>query len=152
MTYAGGRPPRRPGVGKERIEFMDNLELGKYGESLAVRYLRLRGYRILERNFTCMIGEIDIIAKRMNTIIFVEVKSRTSIEYGQPKEYVLKKKQRKLRNLAWFYIKKNSLYDYNFRLDVISIHIKNNGFFKKAQVEMIKNAFEVGGDDYVGQD
>ena len=61
-----------------------NQKIGKLGEKLAAQYLESKGYEILERNFYCRQGEIDIIAKEKTKIIFIEVKSRTSVKYGKP--------------------------------------------------------------------
>ena len=71
-------------------------ELGARGEELAVRYLKNRGYRILERNYRIKLGEIDIIARDRNTLVFVEVKARSSNRFGHPKSAITPQKQRKI--------------------------------------------------------
>ena len=71
-------------------------ETGKIGEDIAVRYLNEKGYQIIERNFECIQGEIDVIAKDKKELVFIEVKTRASALYGLPKEAVDKTKQKHL--------------------------------------------------------
>lgn len=80
--------------------------LGSKGEDLAVRFLKRKGYRIIERNYKTPIGEIDIIAQDGGTLVFIEVKTRTSASFGYPFEAVDRKKRQKLKNLALLYLKK----------------------------------------------
>lgn len=80
------------------------MTLGKSGEDLAVRYLRKKNYRIIERNFRSKIGEIDIIARHSRTLIFCEVKTRLNKAFGQPFEAVTPHKQRKIRKVADMYM------------------------------------------------
>ena len=118
---------------------MSNKTLGNYGESLAREYLKERGYRILDENFRNKLGEIDLIAQDGKTICFVEVKTRLSLEQGQPFEAVNPWKIRKLSQMATIYLK------YRFhsleilsRFDVISIIQGKENTYK---IEHIKNAF-----------
>ena len=85
--------------------------LGAKGESLTIKYLKKKGYTILERNYSLPVGEADIIAKKDNEIVFVEVKTRTSTKFGMPNEAVDYKKQQKYKNLALLYIQKNQIDD-----------------------------------------
>lgn len=78
--------------------------LGQNGEELAVRYLMLNGYLILQRNFRCRIGEIDIIASKNDVLTFVEVKTRNTIVNGLPAEAVTFAKQQKIRRVAQYYM------------------------------------------------
>ncbi len=71
------------------------IRTGKKGEDIAVAYLKSNGYRIVERNYKCLFGEIDIVAKDGNTVVFVEVKSRKSEEFGDPQVAVGLEKQKK---------------------------------------------------------
>ena len=107
-------------------------ELGVQGEALAKEYLINIGYNIVQLNYKNKIGEIDIIAKDGNTIVFVEVKTRQSTRFGYPREAVNYYKQQKIRNVAVGYLKFKSLYEkVPIRFDVIDIigtsitHIKN---------------------------
>jgi len=115
----------------------NNLIKGGYGEQLAEKYLIARGYRICERNFRCMSGEIDIVAYKDKTYIFVEVKYRKDLSKGYPAESVTKLKQRKIRRTAEYYIYKNNLRKVDFRIDVIQIVDDGASPF----IEQIENAF-----------
>jgi putative endonuclease len=113
------------------------LSLGKHGEDLAANYLKSRGYRIVQRNYRCPLGEIDLIAENKG-LIFVEVKTRKSLRFGQPFEAVGLAKQEKLRKLASYYLKCSHKEDYPCRFDVISIFIDEK---QKIHIEHIKDAF-----------
>lgn len=89
--------------GSEQIN-MKTTELGKIGEEFAANLLELQGYRILERNFRCRMGEIDLIAEKDGEISFVEVKTRKSARFGRPAEAVNSEKQRRMRKAAEFYL------------------------------------------------
>ena len=107
-------------------------ELGVQGETLAKEYLEGLKYKIVELNFKNKIGEIDIIAKDGQTIVFIEVKKRSSARFGLPREAVNYYKQQKIRNVAVGYLKFKGIYEkVDVRFDVIDIigtsvtHIKN---------------------------
>ncbi len=85
--------------------------LGSKGERLTVNYLKKRGYKILEKNYRVFCGEADIIAKKDNNIVFVEVKTRTSLKYGTPSQAVNYQKQQKYKEIALYYQKQNGLDD-----------------------------------------
>lgn len=108
---------------------------GKFGEDLAVIYLWFHGYSILDRNFSSRFGEIDIIAKKRNRILFVEVKARGTNSFASPASYVDEFKQRKIIKTAQLYILYKKLYEYELRFDVIEV-TKKYPF-----VTRIKNAF-----------
>ena len=118
------------------------IELGERGEKLAVDFLRKKGYHIVTVNFRCRLGEIDLIAREGNTTVFVEVKTRGSLEFGMPEESVTSGKQKQILKAALFYLKGKSLLDVNCRFDVVSIVVENNGKVKR--LSLIKNAFEPG--------
>lgn len=109
--------------------------LGRVGENCAVKYLKGLGYEILETNFTTTFGEIDIVAKDGDYIVFVEVKTRSSIDYGMPSEAVNSKKREKYRNLANAYLIKTNKTEENCRFDVIEVI--------KRKINHIINAFYV---------
>lgn len=114
------------------------MRLGQKGEELAVKYLRGKGYKIIKQNYKTKIGEIDIIANDCGTLVFVEVKTRESIEYGMPFEAVNSYKRRKIANVALLYLKK--IKDVPpCRFDVVSLYY-NHG---KPEFKLIKDAFEV---------
>ena len=119
---------------------MLNKELGNYGELLAKQYLQEKGFQILDENYRNKLGEIDLIAKDGHTVCFIEVKTRQSIEQGQPYEAVNTWKIRKLSQMATFYLKhKFHTIEVNSRFDVISIvDDKKN----PPAIQHIKNAFD----------
>lgn len=100
---------------------MNNRKEGLLGEDSAIKYLQNKGYKILERNYSTKMGEIDIIAEKDGVIVFVEVKNRENNRYGEPIEAVSKEKQRKIIASANYYIVKKKLFDHALRFDVISI-------------------------------
>ncbi len=114
---------------------MNNIEKGKLGEEIASRYIQSKGGIIIEQNYRTKIGEIDLIAKINGELVFVEVKSRSSINYGYPSEAVNYKKQRKITNVAKYYILDNSLENVSVRFDIIEIYLKNK------KINHIVNAF-----------
>jgi len=114
-------------------------QFGKESESLAVRYLKKNGYKILEQNYRNKIGEIDIIAKEKGTLVFVEVKARKTHVFGNPKWAVTPKKQRKISMVALYYLKTTRQTHVKARFDVISLSLTKDN----PQIEIIKNAFEL---------
>ena len=84
---------------------MNNRELGEFGENIAVQYLENNGYMIIQRNYRCRSGEVDIIAGRGRKLSFIEVKTRRSYEYGRPCESVDDNKQKHIRAAAYTYLR-----------------------------------------------
>jgi len=119
---------------------MSNQSFGKYGEDLARQYLQKQGYRLLEENFRTKMGEIDLIVEDNQTICFVEVKTRQSLDQGEPYEAVNAWKIRKLSQMATFYLKyKYHTVEILSRFDVVSIvRDKDN----QIKITHIKNAFD----------
>ncbi|MBA5850482.1 YraN family protein [Clostridium sp. cel8] len=118
-----------------------NKKTGDLGESIAEMYLSSIGYKIMDRNFRCRIGEIDIIGKDADYICFIEVKTRKSIKYGFPYESVNYRKQLKIYKVAKLYILKNKIYNLNYRFDVVEIIL--NMYSNKHNIKLIKNAFYI---------
>lgn len=116
----------------------DKITTGKEGERIAADFLNKNGYRICETNFRCPIGEIDIIARDKNTLVFIEVKTRKSEELGYPEEAVGIKKQRKMSQLALWYLQQKKVADTDARFDVIAITLLPQG----EEIKLIKNAFD----------
>ncbi len=102
-------------------------ELGKLGEELAVDFLQKEGYEILETNWTFQKAEIDIIAQLGNTLAIIEVKTRSSIEFGLPQDFVNSKKIKLLTKAVDNYVVEKDL-DINVRFDIIAIHLKDKSF------------------------
>ena len=109
---------------------------GYKGEQIACRFLKKSGYEIIDKNYRCRFGELDIIAVENNVLCFIEVKSRKSYEYGLPEEYVDRRKQEKLITTSYLYsiAKKSTIADRRF--DVISVNLQD------LECSVIKNAFE----------
>lgn len=97
--------------------------IGSSGEELAVKFLRKNGYLILATNFRSKIGEIDIIAKENDQIVFIEVKTRSSNGYGSPSEAITRKKIKSLILAAEYYLLINNL-GQNYRIDAVEVLIK----------------------------
>ncbi|HDD35529.1 MAG TPA: YraN family protein [Candidatus Desulfofervidus auxilii] len=110
------------------------ITVGNKGEVLAKKFLQKNGYRILVTNYKNKLGEIDIIATKEDTIIFVEVKTRTSKRFGLGKEAVNKHKQKQIIKVAKCYLKSLSQ-NFKVRFDVIGIDLENQ------KIEHIPNAF-----------
>lgn len=111
-------------------------ELGKIGEDVITEYVKRLGYKILERNFECKLGEIDIIAKDKDEVVFIEVKTRTDMSYGEASEAVTYIKKRHLINSIKYYIYKRNLEDEFIRIDVAEVYIKEG----KVKINYIKQA------------
>ena len=104
-------------------------DLGKYGEDLACEYLIKNNYKIVERNFLCKQGEIDVIAfSQTGELVFVEVKTRKSLKYGMPCESVNKHKIQNIIFSSKYYILKHNCYNINIRYDVIEIYWIDSNF------------------------
>ena len=113
-------------------------EIGRSGEDIAVEYLEKNGYTILERNFRCNQGEIDIIAIDKQEIVFVEVKARKNKNYGLPSEAVNEQKRKHMIKAIKYYIYLRNLENDFIRIDVIEVYIKD----KKAYINHIKQAID----------
>lgn len=111
-------------------------ELGRIGENIIADYITKLGYKVVERNFACNQGEIDIIAKDKEELVFIEVKTRTDISYGEASEAVTDTKKRHLINSIKYYIYKQKLENQPIRIDVAEVYI-NKG---KVKINYIKQA------------
>jgi putative endonuclease len=111
---------------------------GKDSESLAVKFLKRQGYKIIETNYRTKLGEIDIIARDKDTLAFVEVKARRSDRYGVPKYAITPKKKKKISMAALWYLKTTSQFNQKARFDVVGIFFQTS----TPRIEIIKNAFE----------
>ena len=120
---------------------MDRQEIGKLGEKLATKFLKKNGYRIIEKNSHHSHNEIDIIAKNKSYIVFVEVKTRKTSDFGYAYEAVDYRKQRKINQGAVAYITANNIKS-EIRFDVVEVYGKYTleGFFV-SEINHIENAF-----------
>lgn len=114
---------------------MNNIEKGKLGEEIAAEYIVSKGGKIIERNYKIKIGEVDLIVLINGELVFVEVKSRSNINYGYPSEAVNYKKKQKITNVAKYYILNNCLDNISIRFDVIEVYLKSK------KINHIVNAF-----------
>ncbi len=103
--------------------FNKNKNTGQTGEDIAAGYLKKNGYLVIERNYRQKGGEIDIIATKGDSLIFVEVKTRTSDTFGSPDEAVTKKKQQQIIKVAMLYLAQHDIADTQIRFDVIAISL-----------------------------
>lgn len=115
---------------------MKRKELGNLGEQIASEYLQKEEYKIIERNFYCKQGEIDIIAKKGKEIIFIEVKTRTNNLFGKPAEAVNVKKQKCIMQATNYFLYKNNLTEAFIRFDIIEINLIK-GKFKINHIKQI---------------
>ena len=119
----------------------DRAELGALGERLAAKYLEGKGYRILERNFRCRMGEIDLIALRGSDLVFTEVKLRKDASHGEAREFVTASKQRKLLMTAEYYLSARPwAQDLQARFDVIEVYAPH-GTEENCTICQLENAF-----------
>jgi len=117
----------------------DNKKTGKRGEEIALSFLKKKGYKIVEQNYRCVFGEIDIVARHRGDIVFIEVKSRKSEAFGNPEEAVGFKKQRKISQIALNYLNEKRLHDHDARFDVVAVKLLPD----ENKVKLITNAFEL---------
>ena len=117
-----------------------NRIVGQTGEKAAVKFLRKRGYRIIETNFRTIFGELDAIARHGDAIVFVEIKTRTTDSLGPPYLSVTGLKQRHIIKNALFYMKMRRKLDSNWRIDIVSVKLDLN--LKVENIELIENAVE----------
>lgn len=109
--------------------------IGNMGEDKIAWNYRVKGYKIISRNFSCKYGELDIVAQKGNTIAIVEVKTRKNANFAHAKDYVDYKKQAKIKNTADIFLQKNNLTEYNVRFDVAEVYTDNK------TTNIIENAF-----------
>lgn len=110
--------------------------LGREGEDIAAKYLEQKGYAVLDRDWHCGHKDLDLVVTKDNTIVFVEVKTRTGNEWGDPQDFITDRKIRRIVNSADAYLRFNQI-DMDVRFDVISI-VAEGGEYK---VEHIEQAF-----------
>ena len=117
---------------------LERQEFGKSGEDRAADELERRGYAILARRYRTRHGEIDIVARDGDTTVFVEVKARTTAEFGSAADAVTRSKQRQVVSMAWDYVVRNGLSESRCRFDVVAI----DGVGEAAVITVYPNAFE----------
>ncbi len=117
---------------------MTKRETGKKGEKLAREFLGNNGYDIIETNYRCPEGEIDIVARQQNTLVFVEVRTKTSRTFGSPEESITPVKAARLRTLAARYGQDHDYLPVAWRIDVVAVEMNKSG--RLSRIEIIENA------------
>jgi len=112
---------------------MDAREAGRRAEAIAAAYLQGKGWRVVERNWSCAEGELDIIAENEEGLVFVEVKGRRSERYGHPEDAVDAVKQQHLRDAAWRYLLEKGEADVVWRIDVIAVRMHPDGCLQELE-------------------
>jgi len=117
----------------------ERLALGKLGEDLAVKKVKRLGYKKIIRNYRCPFGEVDLIARDGETLVFIEIKTRKSKSTGIAKEAVDERKRRQLSKVALAYMKSHGCFETRARFDVVAVSFEGDG----PQIEVVKNAFDL---------
>jgi putative endonuclease len=117
---------KKPGDARQSV--------GRVGERLAANTLEERGYRILEQNFRCQYGEIDLVAEEGEDLVFVEVKTRRGTACGLPEEAVTSRKARKLQEVAACYLDVHNLPECSWRIDVVAVQFSSAGKLEEIRV------------------
>ena len=115
------------------------LSLGDRGEMAACDFLRAQGYQILEKNYKCKLGEVDLVARRSGRLAFIEVKTRTSDHFGMPQEAVDLKKQEKIFKIAQWYLREKKIEKAPIAFDVVAVLWKEG---EAPDLRLIADAFE----------
>ncbi len=117
---------------------MKRRDTGIRGEKLARDFLKKRGYRILETNYRCPEGEIDIVAKHKDSLVFIEVRTKTSLEFGSPEESITPAKQARMRATAYRYQQTHNDLPLLWRIDMVAVELNRKG--ELWRIELIENA------------
>jgi putative endonuclease len=117
---------------------MKRRDTGILGEKLARDFLRKRGYRILEANYRCPRGEIDLIARHKDFLVFVEVRTKRSRDFGTPEESITPAKRERLITVASHYQQTHNNLPQLWRIDVVAVELNQKG--KPSRIELIENA------------
>jgi len=117
---------------------MNRRDTGILGEKLAQDYLKQRGYRILETNYRCPHGEIDIIARDKESLVFIEVRTKTSSAFGSPEESITAAKKERLRDTAYHYQQTHDDLPSSWRIDFVAVELDRRG--KPSRIELFESA------------
>ena len=116
---------------------MTSVSIGKYGENLARKFLEGKGYEILCMNYSSFYGEIDIISKKGDILVFVEVKARKNVDFGYPFEAVDRFKMEKILTTSYFYLQENNIEDVQLRFDIVEVYLRDK------KINHMENVFEL---------
>ncbi len=117
----------------------ERLDLGRLGEDLALKKIRSLGYMFIARNYRCPLGEVDLVARDGDTLVFIEIKTRKGRSLGYAKESITKRKRRQLSKVALAYMKSHGVVDARSRFDVVAVHIRGG----ITEIEVVRNAFDL---------
>jgi len=117
----------------------ERLDLGKWGEDLALKKVKKLGYKCLVRNYRCPLGEVDLIARDGDTLVFIEIKTRRGRSLAYAKEAVNQRKMRQLSKVALAYMKANGCAEARARFDVVVINLDGG----EQEIEVVRNAFDL---------
>ena len=117
---------------------MKRRDTGILGEKLAKDFLKRRGYRIKETNYRCPEGEIDIIAKHKDFLVFIEVRTKKSLDFGSPEESITPAKKDRMRAAAFHYRQAHNNLPELWRIDVVALELNQKG--ELSRIELIENA------------
>jgi putative endonuclease len=117
----------------------ERLDLGKWGEDLALKKVKKLGYKCIARNYRCPVGEVDLIAKDGDTLVFIEIKTRRGRSLGYAKEAVNQRKRRQLSKVALAFMKTNGCSETRARFDVVVINLDGGS----QEIEVVRNAFDL---------
>lgn len=119
----------------------ERLRIGKKGEDCAYLFLKKNGYKVIERNYRCCLGEIDLVALDGEILTFIEIKTKTSDFFALPQLSVDRRKQLKVAQIASYYLLKKKIKDVSCRFDVVAVTGSIES--KTARFELIKDAFQI---------
>jgi putative endonuclease len=117
---------------------MTRRDTGILGEKLAREFLKKRGYRIVETNYRCPEGEIDIVAKQKDCLVFIEVRTKSGLRFGGPEESITRTKKSHLRSTAAHYQQRHNNLPSSYRIDVVAVELDGKG--RVSRLELIENA------------
>jgi len=127
-------------INSMKDQVMDRQEVGKLGEKAARKFLKKRGYRVRETGFRCRHGEIDIIAQKKDYLVFVEVRTKSSLDFGTPEESITQAKKERLIASALTYTTTHQKLPSLWRIDFVAVELDDKG--KTKRIELIENAVE----------
>jgi putative endonuclease len=119
---------------------MKRKDLGNRGEHLALDFIKKKGFRVLETNYRCSYGEIDIIARQKDCLVFVEVRTKTNLAFGSPEESITNTKKRHLESAVNHYLQNQAKMPLSWRIDLVAIELESDNKLKR--IEHIENAIE----------
>jgi putative endonuclease len=119
---------------------MERKTLGDLGEQLALDHLKKKGYKLIETNYRCHSGEIDIVARQKRCLVFVEVRTKSTWDHGSPEESLTPIKQKHMKKCAYYYLQNLKKQPEDWRIDLVAIELDE--FNKPVRIEILENPVE----------